>query len=94
MGKEKKRLFVETPVQDVGQAEQRSAGQGGARTHARGRWGLVGVLVRASTLLGSLQVLPARHLRTSKGKKTSLAARERALLPCFWDNLNLSMFSK
>lgn len=52
-----------------------------------------GDLARPGTLSGSFLVLPA-PASTSKGMKTLLAARERALLPCFWNKLNLSMFSK
>lgn len=67
--------------------------QGGAALRAKGcgdSWG--SHREAAPSLTPSQCSLPVAS--TSKRMKTLLAARERALLPCFWDNLNLSTFSK
>ena len=71
----------------LGRWSSHSAGQGGVRTRGGGQWGLAGV----PSLAPSPCSLPVTS--TTKGMKTPLAARERALLPRFWENLNLSTFS-
>lgn len=56
------------------------------------RW-ICGRREEVGTFPGSFPELPASH-HHQRGMKTPLTAQKRALLPCFWENLTLYMFSK
>lgn len=54
---------------------------------APGLGGPAGIAPSTGTLPGPVPEPPARHLHQRR-MATPRAARERALLPCFWDNPN------
>lgn len=66
---------------------QGSQAGGSWEVPAPGLGGPAGIAPSTGTLPGPVPEPPARHLH-QRGMATPRAARERALLPCFWDNPN------